>query len=159
MSYMISSQSTSLQAHPIVLQKGMKKLRGFMFVGGEALYFICSSKGSALWDAVGTGVGGLVGGAIKAAGNKASKENTGTDSGIQTEADLRDAVEKNPGSIIFEPNKIEMIKNTIWMRMIRYDGQRIGLPTGYPKDLVQELAPWIQRHGVKSKGRAFQISN
>lgn len=127
-----------------------------MFVGDSALYFICSSKGSLLWDAVGVGVGGLVGGLVAAAGNRVSQKETGANIETIKDSGLRDAVDKAPGSIVLEPEKIEMIKNTMWMRMIRYDGEKFGVASGYSKDLVKELGPWMRRHGVTSKGRAFQ---
>jgi len=151
---MTSTPESSLakaQPHQITLQKGMKKFKGFMFVGDSALYFICTSKGSALWDAVGTNLG-LVGGIIKGVGEGLTDKKTGANVEKITDSDLAEAAAKAPDSIVFEPGKIELITNTLWTRMIRWNGQKFGVPTGYPKALKKELGPWIQRHGVKAKG-------
>ena len=147
-------QTTTAPPEPyaIVLQKGMKKFNGHIFIGDSALYFVCSKSGTALWDAVGAGVGGLVGGAISVIGDASGKKIGDAPDGPVTEEALRAAVEANPGSMVFEPSRINVIKQTLWTRLIRYDGQTYGARSGFPKPLRKELGPWTERHGVKQKG-------
>jgi hypothetical protein len=51
-----------------------------------------------------------------------------------------------------EPGQIEIIKETIWWRLIRWNGKKFGLPSGLGKPLKQALGPWAKHHGVKTKG-------
>ncbi len=139
-----------MEAHQITLQRGMKKFKGHMIVGDSALYFLCSNSGSAWWDVVGQGVGGLVGGVVKGIG--AMREGEAAEPEALTEDMLRDAVSKSPDSMIFEPANIEAISQTIWMRTLRANGEKFGVTTGYSKPLRKELGPWSKRHGVKAKG-------
>ena len=140
-----------MQAHPITLQRGMKKFKGHMFVGDSALYFMCTGAGSAWWDVVGQGVGGLVGGVVKGIGAVREGAPGAAPDGL-TEDMLRDAAQQAPDSMVFEPAQIEVIKQTIWMRVLRANGERFGIPTGYSKPLRKELGPWAKRHGVQAKG-------
>ncbi len=140
-----------MQAHQITLQRKMKKLKGHMFVGENALYFICSTSGSAWWDAVGQGVGGLAGGVVQGIAAMRETEVEAMSEAV-TEDQLRQAVSENPESILFVPENIETIKHTMWTRTIKANGERFGVPRGWPKELRRELGPWTKRHNVLAKG-------
>jgi hypothetical protein len=57
-----------------------------------------------------------------------------------------------PGSVVMDAPQIQMIKQTIWMRLIRANGQRFGLPHGLGGDLKAALGPWARQHAVKTVG-------
>ena len=142
------SQATDMTPHPLSMQLGMKRFHGHLFLAPERLYFVCSKQGGAWAAAIGQGLGGLVGGAIAAAGSpKPGEAPPEVD-----EAALERAVAENDGSLIMDPAKIEIIKHTLWMRLIKFDGKRFGLPNGMSKPLRAELGQWAQMHNVKTKG-------
>lgn len=129
----------------------MKKFNGHMIVGDSALYFFCSTSGSAWWDAIGQSVGGLVGGVVRGIG-AVREGDTGDGPEALTEEKLREAIQSSPDNMMFEPANIEKISQTMWMRVLRANGEKFGVASGYSKPLRRELGPWSKRHGVKSKG-------
>jgi hypothetical protein len=135
--------------YPLTLQEGMKRYHGHIFLGDERLYFVCSKKGGAWASAIGQGLGGIVGGAIAAAGQPTA----GAAPEVVDESALEKAVAENDGSMIMEPSQIEEIKHTLWMRVIRWNGKRFGLPNGLAKPLKAALGDWARAHNVKTKGR------
>ena len=48
--------------------------------------------------------------------------------------------------------KGELLAHTLWSRRIKANGQKYGVPSGFPKPLRKALGPWTQRHGVQAKG-------
>jgi len=142
------SQATDMTPHPLSMQLGMKRFHGHLFIAPERLYFVCSKQGGAWAAAIGQGLGGLVGGAIAAAG----APKPGEAPPVVDEAALEQAVQEHDGSLIMDPSKIEVIKHTLWMRLIKFDGKRFGLPNGMSKPLKAELGQWARGHNVKTKG-------
>jgi len=134
--------------YPLTLQLGMKRFHGHLFLAPGKLYFVCSAKGGAWASAIGQGVGGVIGGVIAAAGEVKPGE---APEGL-TEAQIAQAVAENEGSLIMEAAKIEVIKHTIWWRLIRWDGKKFGLPNGMTKPLKAALGEWAREHNVKTKG-------
>jgi hypothetical protein len=126
----------------------MKRLHGHVFLAPGRLYFVCTKQGGAWAAAIGQSVGGLIGGAIVAAGSA----RPGEAPEVVDEAQLAEAVAANDGSLIMEAGKIEEIKQTIWWRLIRWDGKKFGLPNGLSKPLKAELGAWAKAHNVKTKG-------
>jgi len=137
-----------MQPFPLTLQLGMKRFHGHMFLAPQKLYFVCSKQGGAWAAAIGQGVGGLVGGAIAAAAGP----KPGEAPAVVDEASVVQAVSQNEGSMIMDAAKIEEIKQTIWWRLIRFDGKKYGLPHGLGKPLKAALGPWAKQYGVKTKG-------
>lgn len=137
-----------LTPYPLTLQVGMKKLHGHLFLAPARLYFVCSKQGSAWAQAIGQGIGGALGGAIAGLAEKRA----GDAPMAIDEAELERAVADNEGSMIMEPAQIEIIKETIWWRLIRFNGKKFGLPSGLGKPLKKELARWTQANNVQSKG-------
>lgn len=138
-----------MEPYPLTMQTGMTRLHGHLFLAPGKLYFVCSKKGGAWAAAIGQSLGGVVGGAIAAAASK----KPGEAPDAIDEASLEQAVAENDGSLIMDASRIEMIKHTLWMRMIRFDGKKFGLPNGLDKKLRAELGTWAQTHNVKTKGR------
>jgi len=62
------------------------------------------------------------------------------------------AISQYPGSLIMEAAQIEEIKETIWWRLIRWNGKKFGLPSGLGKPLKADLGAWVKYHNVKHKG-------
>lgn len=137
-----------LTPYPLTLQSGMKKLHGHLFLAPTRLYFVCSKQGSAWAQAIGQGIGGAIGGAIAGLAEKRAGEAPA----VFDEAQLQQAVAANEGSIIMEPAQIEVIKETMWWRIIRWNGKKFGLPNGLGKPLKKELGLWTQANNVQSKG-------
>jgi hypothetical protein len=126
----------------------MKRFHGHVFLAPQRLYFVCSKQGGAWAAAIGQGLGGLVGGAIAAG----FQPNAGAAPQAIDEGQLQQAVAQNEGSMIMDAAKIEEIKETIWWRLIRFDGKKFGLPKGLGKPLKQELGKWAAANHVKTKG-------
>jgi hypothetical protein len=127
----------------------MKRYHGHMFVAPNRLYFICTAQGGAWAAAIGQGLGGAVGGLIAAAGSKTP----GQAGAALDEQQLAAAAAENAGSLVMEPAQIEEIKETIWWRLIRWNGKKLGLPNGLGKPLKAELGPWARANNVKTKGK------
>lgn len=134
--------------YPLTLQLGMKRFHGHVFLAPQRLYFVCTKQGGAWAAAIGQGVGGLIGGAIAAG----FQPKPGEAPQAIDEGQLQQAVAQNEGSMIMDAAKIEEIKETIWWRLIRFDGKKFGLPRGLGKPLKQELGKWAAAHHVKTKG-------
>ena len=137
--------------YPLSLQLGMKRFHGHIFLAPEKLYFVCSKMGGAWAAAIGQSLGGLVGGAIAAA----ASPKPGEAPPEFDEAALEKAVAENDGSMIMEAPKIEMIKHTMWLRLIRFDGKKYGLPNGLSKPLKAALGEWAKTNNVKTKGKGL----
>ena len=134
--------------YPLSLQLGMKRFHGHVFLAPGKLYFVCSKQGGAWGAAIGQGLGGAIGGAIAGF----AQPTAGQAPPVIDEAQLQQAVAQNAGSVIMDATKIEEIKETIWWRLIRFDGKKFGLPSGLGKPLKQELGKWAVAHNVKQKG-------
>lgn len=134
--------------YPLTMQLGMKRFHGHMFITPNKLYFVCNKVGGAWAATIGQGLGGLVGAAIVAA----ASPKPGEAPEAVNEAALREAVEKNEGSFVMEPPQIEMVKHTLWWRLIKWNGKKFGLPNGMSKELRAALGEWTRMHNVKSKG-------
>jgi hypothetical protein len=145
---MNQANATDMTPHPLSMQLGMKRFHGHLFLAPGRLYFVCSKQGGAWAAAIGQGLGGLVGGAIAAA----STGGPGDAPEEVSEAALEKAVQDNDGSLIMDAGKIEMIKHTMWMRLIKFDGKKFGLPNGLGKPLKAALGDWTKVHGVATKG-------
>jgi hypothetical protein len=145
----MQNQATSeLVPYPLSLQLGMKRFHGHMFLARRRLFFVCSKQGGAWAATIGQGLGGLVGGAIAAAGSA----KPGEAPPVVSEAELEKAVAEHAGSLILDADRIEMIKQTMWMRLIKWDGKKFGLPNGLGKPLKAALGQWVLENNVKSKG-------
>ncbi len=134
--------------YPLTLQLGMRRLHGHVFLAPGRMYFICSKIGGAWAAAIGQSIGGLVGAAISAVGAKSA----GDAPAAVTEETLREAVAKNEGSMIMEAPQIEIIKYTMWWRLIRWNGKKFGMPNGLDKPLKAALAEWTKMNNVRTKG-------
>jgi len=134
--------------YPLTLQEGMKRYHGHLFLGDQRLYFVCSKKGGAWAAAIGQGLGGVVGAAIATA----ASPRPGEPPPAVDEPTLETAVAENDGSFIMEPAQIEEIKQTLWMRLIRWNGRKFGLPNGLGKPLKVALGQWAKSHDVRTKG-------
>ncbi len=136
--------------YPLSMQLGMKRFHGHLFLAPGRLYFVCSKQGGAWAAALGQGLGGLVGGAIAAAASKSPGEAPEID-----EAELEKAVAENDGSQIMEAGQIEIIKHTMWLRLIKWNGKKFGLPNGLTRDLQAALGEWAKTHDVQTKGKGL----
>lgn len=134
--------------YPLTLQLGMKRFHGHVFLAPQRLYFVCTKQGGAWAAAIGQGVGGLIGGAIAAA----AAPRPGEAPPVVDEAAVAQAVQQHEGSLVMEAGQIEMIKHTIWWRLIRWNGKKFGLPNGLTKPLKSALGAWARDHGVTTKG-------
>ncbi|MDA8117912.1 MAG: hypothetical protein M0000_11160 [Actinomycetota bacterium] len=141
-------QTADMTPYPLSMQLGMKRFHGHLFLAPERLYFVCSKQGGAWAAAIGQGLGGLVGGAIAAA----AAPKPGEAPTVVDETALQQAVAENEGSLVMDATQIEMIKHTLWMRIIRWNGKRFGLPNGMGKPLKAALGQWAKEHSVKTKG-------
>ena len=137
-----------MEPYPLTMQLGMKRFHGHVFLAPGKLYFVCSKQGGAWAAAIGQSLGGIVGGAIAAAASK----KPGEAPDAVDEATLEKAVAENEGSLIMEAPQIEEIKQTMWMRLIRWNGKKFGLPNGLGKPLKAALGEWAKIHNVKTKG-------
>jgi hypothetical protein len=134
--------------YPLTLQLGMKRFHGHVFLAPQRLYFVCSKQGGAWAAAIGQSLGGVVGALIANAATSKPGEAPQT----VDEASLQQAVAQHEGSLVMEAGQIEEIKETIWWRLIRWNGQKFGLPNGLGKPLKAELGAWAKAHNVKTKG-------
>ena len=134
--------------YPLTLQLGMKRFHGHVFLAPTRLYFVCSKQGGAWAAAIGQGLGGAIGGLVAGA----FQPTPGQAAAAIDEGQLQQAVSQNAGSMIMDAAKIEEIKETIWWRLIRFDGKKFGLPNGLGKPLKQELGKWAVANHVKQKG-------
>jgi hypothetical protein len=134
--------------YPLAMQLGMKRFYGHVFLAPTRLYFVCGKQGGAWAAAIGQGIGGLVGGAIVGLASKSA----GDAPVVVDEATLAHAVAQNEGSLIMEANQIEVIKHTIWWRLIKWNGKKFGLFQGLGKDLKRELGAWAKANNVQAKG-------
>jgi len=137
-----------IRAYPLIMQRGLKRLTGQMFVAPTRLYFICESQKGGMAVAIGRGLGGLIGGAIAAAGAPVP----GQGAASIDEATLWQAVQDNPGSMVIEPAKLKAIKYTNWTRGIFYDGTTYALRELLDKELEYALAAWTVANNVVAKG-------
>src|SRR5262245_45735568 len=144
----ITSTLRAMTPYPLTLQLGMKRFHGHVFLAPTRLYFVCSKQGGAWAAAIGQGLGGAIGGAIAAM----AQPTVGQGAAAVDEAQLQQAVSQNAGSMIMEAGKTEEIKETIWWRLIRFDGKKYGLPRGLGKPLKLELGKWATANNVKTKG-------
>ena len=135
--------------YPLTMQLGMKRFHGHVFLGRDRLYFVCAKQGGAWAAAIGQSVGGLVGAAIAATATAGPGQ---TPQGTYDEETLARAVAEHEGSLIMEAAKLQEIKETLWWRIIRFDGKKYGLPRGLGKELKQALGPWARQNNVKTKG-------
>lgn len=134
--------------YPIIMQRGITRLTGHMFLTPMRLYFLCQSQAGGLAVALGRGLGGLAGAAI--AGLAAPTP--GQAAPAFDEAMLIHAVSATPGSLVMEPSRISKIKCTIWWRAIWFEGKTYALPDGLSRDLKRELGLWCHANNVKSAG-------
>lgn len=137
-----------LTGFPIVMQQRMTRLNGQIFPAAGRLYFVCEKSGSAWAQTIGMGVGGLVGAAIMTMGDKGPSGGPGQ----IDEATVFQATQRMAGSLVMEAAQITMIKQTIWMRLIKFNGTTYGLPQGMSKPLRAELGRWAKHHNVPHKG-------
>ena len=138
-----------MKAHDIKLSNGVKTFLGKLIVTDKALVFLCASTGSALLEGAALGLGGKMGLLLKELSNKG---NYGQISSEITEEDLKGAAAEMPNSIIFEASKIEKIQQNWAFRMIKWDNKKIGVPSGFSKELKQELIPWAKKWNIEIKG-------
>lgn len=136
-----------LTPHEISLQVGLKLLKGHMFVGHHALYFVAGRSGSVLWSAAGGALGGAVGALVSQGG---PKDVEGSTAPVTEEAIYQAAI--SSGGMVFEPAKINIIKQTWLTRLLRYEGKVIGARSGFSKALRQEIGVWASANGVATKG-------
>ena len=134
--------------YPLTIQEGMKRYAGHVFLAPGRLYFVCAKQGGAWASAIGAGLGGAVGMMIA----NAASPSAGAAPMIYDEPTLAQAVAQNEGSLIMEAAQIEEIKETIWWRLIRWNGKKFGLPKGLGKPLKTDLGAWAKAHNVKTKG-------
>ncbi|MBA3396430.1 MAG: hypothetical protein H0T89_27615 [Deltaproteobacteria bacterium] len=140
--------SAPLGPFPIIMQRGMTRLTGQLFVSQTRLFFICESQKGGLAMAIGKGLGGLIGGAIAAFGTPTP----GQAAPVFDEPTLFRAVQEREGSLVMEPQQIKQIKHTMWTRGIWFNGKTYALPEGLEKELKPELGRWCQANNVKSAG-------
>ncbi|MDQ3297490.1 MAG: zinc ribbon domain-containing protein [Myxococcota bacterium] len=143
-----SQGSAPLRPFPIILQRGMTRLTGQMFVSQTRLFFICESQKGGLAMAIGRGLGGIVGAAISVFGTPVP----GQAAPVFDEPTLFRAVQEREGSLVMEPQQIKQIKHTMWTRGIWFNGKTYALPEGLEKELALELGRWCQANNVKSAG-------
>ena len=140
----------AIRAFPLSMQLGMTRFHGHMFLAPGRIYFLCVKQGGAWLAVAGAALGGAVGGAlmgIAASGVSGAPQ-------IYDEATLHQYAAQMPGSVVWEASQIQSIKQTIWMRVIRANGQRFGLPQGLGSDLKAAIGPWARQHQVKTIGFA-----
>jgi len=134
--------------YPFTMQSGMKRLHGHLFLAPQRLYFVCTKQGGAWAAAIGQSLGGVLGHGLAAL----MQPKPGEAPPVIDEAALQRAVAENDGSLIMEASQIEEIKETIWWRLVRWNGKKFGLPNGIDKQLRPALGAWAREHGVKTKG-------
>ena len=140
----------AIRGYPLSMQLGMKRMHGHMYLAPGRLYFLCVKQGGAWLAVAGAAVGGAVGGALMGLATSGA----GAAPQVFDEATLHQWASQMPGSVVMDAQQIQMIKQTIWMRLIRANGQRFGLPHGLGGDLKAALGPWARQHAVKTVGFA-----
>jgi hypothetical protein len=138
----------AIRGYPLSMQLGMKRMHGHMYLAPGRLYFLCVKQGGAWLAVAGAAVGGAVGGALAGLATSSA----GAAPQVFDEATLHQWATQMPGSVVMDAPQILMIKQTIWMRLIRANGQRFGLPHGLGGDLKAALGPWARQHAVKTVG-------
>ena len=124
--------------HSMFFQVGMSKLSGLLYLGEHALYFVKSHEKSAIAGLFGPDLG---------LGQRSQYERKPR----HTEEDLRVAAIES-GGFVLVPSKIHIIKQTLFLRQIKYEGMTIGAVDGFDKEVRRDLGAWAREHGVKSKG-------
>jgi len=142
------AQNGVIRGYPLSMQLGMQRMHGHMYLVPGRLYFLCVKQGGAWLAVAGAAVGGAVGGALMGL----ATSNAGSAPQIFDEATLHSYAAQMPGSIVMEAPHIQEIKQTIFWRLIRANGQRFGLPQGLGGDLKAALGPWARAHQVKTTG-------
>ncbi len=140
--------SAPLGPFPIIMQRGMTRLTGQLFVSQTRLFFICESQKGGFAMALGKGLGGLVGAAISVFGTPTP----GQAAPVFDEPTLFRAVQEREGSLVMEPQQIKQIKHTMWTRGIWFNGKTYALPEGLEKELKPALGRWCQANNVKFAG-------
>jgi hypothetical protein len=144
------AQSGVIRGYPLSMQLGMKRMHGHMYLAPGRLYFLCVKQGGAWLAVAGAAVGGAVGGALAGLATSGA----GAAPQVFDEATLHQFAAQMPGSVVMEAPEIKEIKQTIWWRLIRANGQKFGLPHGLGGDLKAALGPWARQHQVKTVGFA-----
>ena len=145
-----SGEVPPMYPYPLALQMGMTRYYGHLFLAPGRLYFVCVQQGGAWMAAIGAGLGGALGAALaNAAGPNPSGAPVVTDPEV-----LVRAVQNHPGSLIMEPPQIGVIKQTLFWRLIKWNGKTLGLPRGLGRDLKPAIASWARAHGVRTQGFA-----
>jgi hypothetical protein len=143
-------QGQPFRGYPLSMQLGMQRMHGHLFLAPNRLYFLCVKQGGAWLAVAGQALGGAVGGALM--GLAAS--GTGAAPAIYDEATLHQYAQQMPGSMVLEAPQIQEIKQTLFWRIIRANGNKYGLPQGLGSDLKAALGPWARYHQVKTTGFA-----
>ncbi len=133
-----------IEPFPLVMNRGMTRLTGQMFVAPQRLIFICVSNKGGLAVAIGKGLGGIVGGLVAAAVVNGPGQGAATD-----EQSLMLLVPQHEGSLVMEPQQISKIKCTMWTRGIWFNGKTYALTDGLPKTAKPILSGWCQANNVK----------
>ncbi|MBL0217641.1 MAG: hypothetical protein IPQ07_27670 [Myxococcales bacterium] len=134
---------------PLTMQLKMKRYYGHLFLAAGRMYFVCDKQGGAWAAAIGQGLGGAIGGAIVALGTPGA---AGDVPPIVDELTVQQVMAQRPGSFVLEASQISMIKHTVFWRLIKWNGNTIGLPQGMSKALKLAIGPWAKYHGVPNKG-------
>jgi hypothetical protein len=137
-----------MQGYPLSIQLRMTRGHGHLFLAAGRLYFICQKEGGAWAQALGAGLGGALGAVLANSMGPSANGNPV----VYDERHLWDAVQQYKGSVVFEAAQIGVIKQTIFWRLIKYQGKTYGLPKGMSKELKAALGPWAKYHNVKTKG-------
>ena len=138
-----------MKIHDLKLSNGFKNFNGKLIIGEKTLYFLCYSKGNAVLKTVGLMQGGTLGGLMLAISDSGGY---GTLDAQITEAEVRQATKEIPHSVIFEAKDIEKIQHNIFLRFIKWDGKKMGAPSGFSKALRNDLRPWTLKHHVRTSG-------
>jgi hypothetical protein len=137
-----------LVPYSLTMQLKMKRYYGHLFLAANRLYFVCDKQGGAWAAAIGQGLGGAIGGAIVALGTAGPAEVPP----FVDEPTVQQVMTQRPGSFVLEASQISMIKQTVFWRLIKWNGMTIGLPQGMSKQLRAALGPWADYHKVPHKG-------
>ncbi|HET9990264.1 MAG TPA: hypothetical protein VFQ65_17155 [Kofleriaceae bacterium] len=144
------AQGGVIRGYPLSMQLGMNRMHGHLFLAPGRLYFLCVKQGGAWLAVAGAALGGAVGGALAGLATSGA----GAAPQVFDEATLHRYATQMPGSVVMEAPQIQEIKQTIWWRLIRANGQKFGLPHGLGGDLKAALGPWARHHQVKTVGFA-----
>ncbi len=137
-----------MRPYPLAVQLGMTRYYGHVFLAPGRLFFVCTQQGGAWLQAIGQGLGGALGGALMAA---AAPSPGSAPTVVDPDVLLR-AVHDHPGSLIMEAPQITEIKQTLFWRLIRWNGKRLGLPQGLGRELKPAIGEWARYHGVRTTG-------